>query len=118
MSCNANMPWQTEIVFSCERQSQLTMDRRSFQGYVPRIRNIPGSSMRQRLESIARRWITEGWQKGNSVAIDVLHAKDFVDRDSADRPSDNAGFKHGIERLYVAFPDFHAVVDGLVVDED
>jgi len=68
------------------------------------------------MERIARRWIEEGWRRGNSGVVDELHAPDFVDHDSAGRPPDNDGFKHGIERLYAAFPDLTAEVRDLVVD--
>ncbi len=70
------------------------------------------------LADLARHWIEEGWQRGNSQAIVALHSPDFIDRDSADRSSDNAGFAHGIDRLHAAFPDFHAIVEDLVVDDD
>jgi len=69
-----------------------------------------------RLRVIATRWIEEGWQKGNADVVDELHALHFVDRDSADRPADRDGFKLGIERLYAAFPDFHAQLEDLVCD--
>ena len=72
---------------------------------------------RELLQEIARRWIEEGWRRGNTAVVDELHAPDFVDRDSAGRPSDNAGFKQGIVRLYEAFPDLEAEVRDLVVDE-
>ena len=68
------------------------------------------------LELIARRWIEEGWQKGNAAVVDDLHATEFVDHDSAGRTPDTAGFKSGIRQLYAAFPDFSARIEGLVVD--
>lgn len=70
----------------------------------------------EELKAIARRWIEEGWQKGNAAMVDELHASHFVDHDSAGRTSDREGFKEGIIQLYAAFPDFHAVIEDLVVD--
>ena len=69
------------------------------------------------LTQLARRWIEEGWQQGNAAMVDELHSADFVDRASAGRATDREGFKQGLVDLYKAFPDFHAVIEDLVVDE-
>ena len=74
-------------------------------------------SGRAELEALARRWLAEGWRRGNAAVIDELHAPDFVDHDPGGRTPDNAGFKEGIVRLYAAFPDFAARLEDLVVDE-
>lgn len=71
----------------------------------------------QQLADLARRWIEEGWQQGNAAMIDELHSEGFIDRASAGRRPDREGFKQGIIDLYRAFPDFHAEVEDLVVDE-
>ncbi len=71
---------------------------------------------RAQLERIARRWIEEGWRPGGTSIVDELHAPDFADRDSGGRPTDNEGFKLGIERLYAAFPDLVAEVRDVLVD--
>ena len=68
------------------------------------------------LSQLAARWIEAGWQQGNAALIDELHSADFVDRAAAGRAPDREGFKQGIVKLYTAFPDFHAVVEDLVVD--
>jgi steroid delta-isomerase-like uncharacterized protein len=70
------------------------------------------------MERIARRWIEEGWRRGNAAIVDELHATHFVDHDSAGRAADNEGFKMGIERLYEAFPDLAAEVRELILDTD
>ena len=62
------------------------------------------------------RWIEEGWQRGREEVVDELHAPEFVDRDSAGRPSDREGFKRGIRDLRAAFPDFEARVEDVLVD--
>lgn len=72
--------------------------------------------MTQSLQDVARRWIEDGWRKGDVGVVDVLHSPDFVDHDSAGRAADNEGFKSGIRRLFAAFPDFSARVEDLVVD--
>lgn len=68
------------------------------------------------LREIARAWIEEGWQRGDTTVVDRLHAADFVDHDPGGRTSDNAGFKQGIVRLFAAFPDLSAQVRDLVAD--
>ena len=70
----------------------------------------------ERLRALARRWIDEGWRAGHAEVVDELHAAEFVDHDAAGRPPDSAGFKHGIARLYAAFPDFVATIEDLVVE--
>ncbi len=70
------------------------------------------------MRAIAHRWIEEGWQNGDVNVVDELHSPDFVDHDSAGRPSDNDGFKQGIIQLYQAFPDLKAQVQDLVVDTE
>ncbi len=76
------------------------------------------TSTRPEMEQVARRWIEEGWQRGNAGVVDTLHATDFVDHDPGGRAADNDGFKLGIERLYAAFPDLVAEVRDLAVDTE
>src|SRR5512138_2578777 len=71
----------------------------------------------EQLADLARRWIEEGWQQGNAAMIDQLHSAGFIDRASAGRRPDSEGFKQGIIDLYHAFPDFHADIEDLVIDE-
>jgi predicted ester cyclase len=75
-----------------------------------------GEQKRAALAALARRWVEEGWRQGDGSIVDHLHAPDFLDHDSGGRPTDNAGFREGIVRLYAAFPDFHATVRDLVID--
>jgi len=72
----------------------------------------------ERMREITHRWIEDGWQKGDVSVVDQLHSPDFIDHDSAGRPSDNEGFKQGIARLYAAFPDLTAQVRELVIDTE
>jgi steroid delta-isomerase-like uncharacterized protein len=70
------------------------------------------------MREITRRWIEDGWRKGDVSVVDQLHSPKFVDHDSAGRPQDNEGFKQGIAKLYSAFPDFNAQVADMVVDSE
>lgn len=71
---------------------------------------------RMSLQQLAVRWLTEGWQKGNTAIVDELHAPAFVDHDPDGRPPDREGFKQGLIELYAAFPDFHAEIEDLAID--
>jgi len=71
----------------------------------------------EELKKIARRWIEEGWVRGNVKIVDELHAPDFVDCDPSGREPTNAGFKKAILEVYAAFPDFNCKVEDLVVEQ-
>jgi steroid delta-isomerase-like uncharacterized protein len=73
---------------------------------------------RETLERVARRWIVEGWQRGDADAVLAMYALDFVDLGAPNgRPSTRDENVAGIRSLYTAFPDFHATIDELVIDE-
>lgn len=72
---------------------------------------------REALETIARRWIEEIWRPGDLAAFDELHAPEFRDRSSAGRGDTRDDYRRMLRAFYIAFPDFHAVVEHLVVDE-
>jgi steroid delta-isomerase-like uncharacterized protein len=79
---------------------------------------IVSQGRRETLEAIARRWIVEGWQRGDADAILAMYAPGFVDLGN---PSGQPGTREenvaGIRGLYDAFPDFHTTIEELVVDE-
>ncbi len=74
---------------------------------------------RDHLEAIARQWIIEGWQRGNAAEVRSMYAPNFVDLSNPDKErgtrDDNI---QGIVKLFAAFPDFHAVIDDLIIDVD
>jgi len=74
------------------------------------------SDDRDQLGRLAHGWIEEIWQQGRVDLLEKYHAPGFVDRSSAGRPADLAGFRRGIEALLEAFPDFHGVIDHLGID--
>lgn len=71
---------------------------------------------RSELDALARRWMTF-WQGADLVDFTALHTPDFVDHAAAGRPSTREGFRDGVAALYHAFPDFHARIEDLVIDE-
>ncbi|MGH7154350.1 MAG: ester cyclase [Acetobacteraceae bacterium] len=70
----------------------------------------------EELRRVADDWMRL-WQGDGLADFDRLHAPDFVDRSAGRRDSDRAAFRAGIENLYVAFPDFSAQTEFLVIDE-
>jgi steroid delta-isomerase-like uncharacterized protein len=77
---------------------------------------LKATATTKKLREIAQRWIQEGWQKGNVGMVNELHAENFIDRSSAGRLTNREGFKTGIAALYVAFPDFSAVIEDMIID--
>lgn len=75
-----------------------------------------GVNKRQLLQSIAEKWMTEGWQRGNYQFMAELYAPDFRDNAPAGRGNDLAASQQGIKELYEAFPDFYATTDFMVID--
>ncbi len=74
--------------------------------------------MQDEPESIARRWIELIWQQRDVEAVDRLHAPDFVDRSPGNRGPTLEDYKRGLRDFFIAFPDFHTVIEDLVVDAD
>ncbi len=72
---------------------------------------------REALIELSERWIRAGWQEGNADALDDFHTVDFVDHSPSGRDSSLQGFKSGVRELYSAFPDFHAAIEDMVVEE-
>jgi steroid delta-isomerase-like uncharacterized protein len=71
----------------------------------------------EQLAALARRWIEVGWQRGDTEATRALYAPGFVDLGAPDgRAATAEGNIAGIAELYVAFPDFYATVEDLIVD--
>lgn len=75
-----------------------------------------GTSVRASLEETAVAWI-RFWQGESLEGFEAVHSADFIDHSSAGRAPDRAGLRRGIEDLYRAFPDFHATIETVVVDE-
>lgn len=75
------------------------------------------SEIRQSIELIARRWIEEIWRPGDLATFDELHAPEFRDRSAAGRGETRDDFRGMLRGFYAAFPDFHTVIEDLVVDE-
>ncbi len=74
--------------------------------------------VREDLGAIARRWIVEGWQKGDVAAVLAMYAPNFVDLShTPGQIGTGEENVRGIADLYAAFPDFFATIEFLIVDE-
>jgi steroid delta-isomerase-like uncharacterized protein len=73
-------------------------------------------ALENQTQAVALRWMQEIWADRNLSRFDELHSDDFVDHSPAGRPSDRQGYFDGVAKLFQAFPDFHAVVEDLVLD--
>jgi len=72
---------------------------------------------RNELADLTRRWISLWSVPVDWALYDALHADDFEDCAAAGRDPTKTGFAAGVRALLAAFPDLHARVDDLVVDE-
>lgn len=68
------------------------------------------------LQVVAEQWMSL-WKGGDLELVETLHALNFVDHSSEHRDQDLCAFKSGIIELYAAFPDFHANILHVIVDE-
>jgi len=68
---------------------------------------------------LARRFISEGWDKGNLGILDELLAPTYVDHNPPPGlPADREGAKQGITLFRTAFPDLKNTIEDLVAEGD
>jgi steroid delta-isomerase-like uncharacterized protein len=69
--------------------------------------------------SIVRRWIEEGWNKGNPAIVDQLYAPDYVQYESSPTPvTSREALKQYVAGYRAAFPDMHFTMDDLIAEGD
>jgi steroid delta-isomerase-like uncharacterized protein len=70
-------------------------------------------------KSIVRRWVEEGWNKGNPAVADQLYAPDYVQHEPAPAPvTSREALKQYMADYLTAFPDLHFTLDDLVAEGD
>ena len=71
-------------------------------------------------KSIVRRWIEEGWNKGNVSVIDQFYAPDVVQHDpgSPMPVTSSAALKQYVGVFLTAIPDLHFEIDDLIAEGD
>lgn len=70
-------------------------------------------------KALARRWMSEGWDKGNLKAVDELMAPNYVDHNPPPGlPANREGAKQAITLFRTAFPDLKNTIEELVAEGD
>jgi steroid delta-isomerase-like uncharacterized protein len=70
-------------------------------------------------KSIVRRWIEEGWNKGNLAVIDQLYARNFLQHEPApELVKSSEALKQYVGAYLTSFPDLHFTIDDLVAEGD
>jgi steroid delta-isomerase-like uncharacterized protein len=70
-------------------------------------------------KSIVRRWVEEGWNKGNPGVADQVYAPDYVQHEPAPAPvTSRDALKQYVAEFLEAFPDLHFTIDDLVAEGD
>ena len=70
-------------------------------------------------KSIVRRWVEEGWNKGNLAVIDQVYAPNFAQHEpSPMQVTSSEALKQYVGGYLAAFPDLHFTIDDLVAEGD
>jgi len=71
-------------------------------------------------KSIVRRWIEEGWNKGNLSLVDQVYTADVVQHDpgSPAPVTSSAALKQYVSVFLTAIPDLHFTIDDLIAEGD
>jgi steroid delta-isomerase-like uncharacterized protein len=70
-------------------------------------------------KSIVRRWVEDGWNKGNLAVVDQVYAPGYVQHEAAPVPvTSSEALKHYVAGYRGAFPDLHFTIDDLVAEGD
>ncbi len=76
----------------------------------------------QRNKAVVRRWIEEGWNRGNVDVADDLYAPEYRARGSVADPGEDLrgidAVKGFVRRSRAAFPDMHFTIDHLIAEDD
>ena len=72
---------------------------------------------RENIEAIAKRWMEEIWRERNLENFDEIQAQNFVDSGAEKRASDRESYRQSVIELFVAFPDWKADIEDILVDE-
>jgi len=70
-------------------------------------------------KSIVRRWVEEGWNKGNVALIDQLYAPNYYQHETGpETVNSSKALKEFVTGYLTAFPDLHFTVEDLVAEGD
>ena len=74
--------------------------------------------MSEENESVSRRMIEEGFNKGNLAALDALFAHSFVEHQDGFVPPNIEGVKGAIVSLRTPFPDLKLTIEEIITSGD
>jgi steroid delta-isomerase-like uncharacterized protein len=70
-------------------------------------------------KSIVRRWIEEGWNKGNLAVIDQVYAPNYVQHEPApETVNSSEALKQYVSTYLTAFPDLNLSIEDLITEGD
>jgi len=70
-------------------------------------------------KSIVRRWVEEGWNKGNLAVVDQLYVPDYVQHEPAPETVNSSEALKGQVNMYrTAFPDLQLTIEDLIGEGD
>ena len=70
-------------------------------------------------KSIVRRWIEEGWNKGNLAVIDQVYDPAYMQHEPPPAMVDSSeALKHYVAAYLTAFPNLHFTIEDLIAEGD
>ena len=70
-------------------------------------------------KSIVRRWVEEGWNKGNLAVIDQLYAPNYVEHGiQPETVNSSEALKQEVRMFLTGVPDLHISIDDLIAEGD
>lgn len=70
-------------------------------------------------KSIVRRWVEEGWNKGNLAVIDQLYAPNYVEHGlQPETVNSSEALKQEVGMFLTGVPDLHISIDDLIAEGD
>ena len=70
-------------------------------------------------KSIVRRWVEEGWNKGNLAVIDEVYAPNFVQHEPPPQTvTSSEALKQYVGAYLTAFPDLNLSIEELIAEGD
>ena len=70
-------------------------------------------------KSIVRRWVEEGWNKGNLAVVDQVYAPNYVQHEPApETVNSSEALKQQVGMFLTGFPDLHFTIEDLIAEGD
>ena len=69
-------------------------------------------------KAVVRRWVEEGWNKGNVALIDELYAPNYVEHGLQPEATSSEALKQEVNMFLTAFPDLQHSIEDLIAEGD